>query len=104
MVTLTLRPDAHTSPTIATTKTAAKGDYSFSNVAAGKYSLAFTLDGFKNVLRSGVLMTAGFVNRVDQQLEPGTVRVDRANWFAGDTTTKLSTAQAQSGLSCGLAR
>src|SRR5678816_3760322 len=60
VVTLALR--AHdTQPRIATTKTAANGDYYFSSLVDGVYSLSFTHDGFKKVVRSGVLLRAGFM-------------------------------------------
>jgi hypothetical protein len=48
-VTLSLGRDYSTS--IATTTTAAKGDYLFPSVPVGTYTLSFTLDGFMKVVQ-----------------------------------------------------
>jgi hypothetical protein len=108
VVTVSLR--AHdTQPRSSPTKTDAKGDYHFSSLVDGVYSLSFTRDGFKKVVRSGVLVRAGFVPRTDQRLEASAVWTPllpeaRPITFTGDRTIGVSTAPAQSQLSCGPTR
>jgi len=45
------------------------GDYVFTNVPLGTYTVTFWQDGFKKTVRNGLLLTAGFWPRVDQRME-----------------------------------
>ena len=56
-----------------TTETSAAGNYVFSNVPQGTYSVTAELTGFKKGVRSGVPVLVNTSVRVDLTLEPGNV-------------------------------
>ena len=73
LVTLSTPSDSsYTLTPIGTTKTAARGNYTFSSVASGVYTITFALDGFMNVTRPGLRVTDGWASRLDQRLKPST--------------------------------
>jgi hypothetical protein len=72
-VTVTL---AHDAETPATTTTDSTGNYLFPKVSIGKYTLSFTLEGFKKSVRPGLIITSGFELRIDQHLEPSLMQSD----------------------------
>jgi hypothetical protein len=70
-VALTLRGPDMPPPTTSTyTATNAAGDYLFSNVPTGTYSVTFELAGFKKVNHPGVIVTASPHLHIDQRMEP----------------------------------
>jgi hypothetical protein len=81
---------------IATTTTATKGDYVFPSVAAGTYTLSFTLDGFKKTSRPGLIMTAGVERRIDQQLAPAATEQEVGTGYPPVVTTKKIVVSAAS--------
>jgi hypothetical protein len=78
-VTVTLSGGNDYSTAIATTMTAAKGDYLFPSVPVGTYTLSFTLDGFMKTVRPGLNVTAGFDLRADQRIEPSMTVVEEVS-------------------------
>ncbi len=55
------------------TLTSETGDYTISNVLAGNYTVKITLPGFKEFVKTDVLVTVNNVSRVDAALEVGEV-------------------------------
>jgi carboxypeptidase family protein len=55
----------------ATAKTSADGSYRVAELAVGTYSITVTAAGFKKVVRTGVYLNLGVVERVDFSLELG---------------------------------
>ncbi len=49
------------------------GAYRFTDLPLGEYRLAFELPGFKSFVREGVVLTAGFVARIDALMNVGTL-------------------------------
>src|SRR5262249_34239548 len=49
------------------------GNYTFSNLALGTYSIEVERAGFKKILKNSVNVTVNSTTRTDLQLEPGTV-------------------------------
>jgi hypothetical protein len=70
-LTLTLKGGDQTTP--ETTGTNAAGDYVFSDVPVGTYTLSFEFPGFKKAVRPGLVVTASPALRTDQRMEPGSV-------------------------------
>ncbi|MCW5980551.1 MAG: carboxypeptidase regulatory-like domain-containing protein [Bryobacteraceae bacterium] len=74
------------------------GRFSFVNVLPGRYHLSVTVDGFRSLTRSDIVVTAGTVQRVDSRLELGpvtevvTVAADVAMLQAdkSDVTTEIT--------------
>jgi hypothetical protein len=54
-----------------TAVTGATGTYQFPNVPIGTYSVTFELDGFKKIVRSGIIITSGFQAPIDMKMEVG---------------------------------
>jgi len=50
-----------------------QGRYSVIDLRSGTYRVAFTLAGFRNVVREGIELTAGFTAPVDAQLSIGSI-------------------------------
>lgn len=71
--------------------TDARGNYTFRNLLPGTYNLAATLEGFKELKQSGLVVTAGVPIRVDLRLELGAL-AETVNVVA--ETTLLQTEKA----------
>ena len=70
--TITLTGPALIQP--QTSVTSETGTYQFSNIPIGTYTVAFTLPGFRSVVREGVQLTIGFTAQINQVLEISTVQ------------------------------
>jgi Carboxypeptidase regulatory-like domain/TonB dependent receptor len=71
-VTVTISSPALQVPA-ATAVTGVDGDYRFVDLPAGTYRATFELPGFATLIRDGLLLTVGFVARVDAELKVGAV-------------------------------
>jgi hypothetical protein len=75
-VTVTMTRDAKTPNVVTTTR--ATGDFMFSSVPVGTYTLSFQLSGFKKAVRPGVVVQATRERRVDQQIEPALIGAEQS--------------------------
>lgn len=66
-VTVTIESPALIQPQSAVTT--ATGAYRFPSIPIGHYTVRFVLDGFKTLVRDGIVITTGFNAEIDVQLE-----------------------------------
>jgi outer membrane receptor protein involved in Fe transport len=93
-VTVTLTGPALQVPQMVTT-TETDGTYSFRDLRAGEYQVAYELSGFQRIVRAGLRLTVGFVAKVDATMKVNAIQesvtVSAASPVVDTTTTASST-------------
>lgn len=79
-----------------TVVTSADGGYRFTDVPIGTYSLRYELSGFRTLLREGIILTVGFVARIDMALSLGALEESVTVSGASPLVDVTSTTPVQS--------